>query len=340
VPRRTRVYLTVDVETSMGAAWRYPARRPLPVDKLIFCRQGEVSYGLPLIVEELNKYGFHATFFTEVFFSHCLGADQAQIVFDFLLSHSQDVQLHIHPVFRNYARALKERTAEAFRRYRNLSDALSDYDLETQWALISEGADLFQGFVGEPAVAFRAGGFRGDRNTLLALGRVGIRLDSSYNPAISDSFAQDRPVANITQKISGIIEMPLTNAMSGRNWFRGWKPMAISSVSFAELKAVLEQAHTAGLPNVVFILHSFSTVKPRDIFYSSLRPDRMVISRFQRLLRYLADNANRYKVCTMGDAARDAQNLSGSPEAPKLELGLLQSLIRKSGQALDRLYWT
>ena len=338
LPHKTRIYLTVDVETSMGAAWRYSDRQPLPIDKLIFCQKGDIGYGLPLIVEELNKYGFRATFFTEVLFSHCLGADQAQIVVDYLLNNRQDVQLHIHPVFRHYALALREGTAEAFRRYRRLSDALNDYDVETQYAFVSEGADLFQRFVGERAVAFRAGGFRGDENTLLALRRLGVLIDSSYSPSVLASFAQHRPAPNITQNINGIIEMPLTNAMSGVSWFRGWKPMAISSVSFAELRSVLGQAHRTGLESVVLIFHSFSTVKPRDVFYSSFRPDRMVISRFRRLLRYLADHASMYEVCTMRDAAFNSKRFDAA-ETATLELGLLKPLVRKAGQALDRIYW-
>src|SRR5271166_923808 len=231
--RRTRVYLTVDVETSMVGAWRCPDRRPLSIDKVIFCKIGVTGYGLPLIIEELNKYNFRATFFTEVFFSECLGADQARITIDYILNNRQDVQLHAHPVFRYYSMALKEGTPEAFRRYRGLSDALNDKDLDTQFALLSEAADLFRGFVGKHPVAYRAGGFRGDLNTLAALRRLGIPIDSSYNPSVAASFPQNRPLPNVVQCIDGIIEVPLTNAMCGLNRFRGWKPMAISSVSFS-----------------------------------------------------------------------------------------------------------
>lgn len=336
---KTRVYFTIDVETSMGGAWRHPDRRPLSIDKLIFCKLGDTAYGLPLIVEELNKYGFRATFFTEVFFSHCLGADQAQMVVDYLLKNRQDVQLHIHPVFRNYSLARKQHSAEVFHRYEAKSDALNDYDLDTQYALLSEGSDLFQSFVGEEAVAFRAGGFRGDQNTLAALRRLGIPIDCSYNPSVPASFAQSRPTPNLVQHIEGILEMPLTSAMSGTAGFRGWKPMAISSVSFAELKAVLTQAHNAGLRDVILILHSFSTVKPRDVFYSSFRPDRMVISRLRRLLRYLADHNQIFEVCTIRDAVAEPERFARRDSVPNLDLGFIKPLLRKGGQALNRLYW-
>jgi|SRR5271166_4110437 len=336
---KTRVTLTVDVETSMGGAWRYPDRRPLSIDKAIFCKRGDTSYGLPLIVEELSKYGFGATFFTEVFFSQCLGADQAKIVFDYLLHAGQDIQLHTHPVFHYHSLALKEGTTEAFGRYRALGDALNDKDLETQYALLAEASELFRTFGGERPVAFRAGGFLGDHNTLAALRRLGIAIDSSYNPSMASSFPKSRPLANVVQKIDGVIEMPLTTAMSGLGGARGWKPMAISSLSFAELKNVLMQAHTAGVRDVVVIFHSFSTVKPRDVFYSSLRPDRMVIARFRRLLRYLAEESSRFEVTTIRNAALNPERFEFGQRIPQLDLGFVKPFIRKSAQALNRVYW-
>ena len=333
------MYLTVDVETSMGGAWRSQARRPLPVDKLMFGKIGVTSYGLPLIVEELEKYGFGATFFTEMFFSRCLGADQAKIVVDYLLKHRQDVQLHIHPVFRNYSMALKDGGAEAFPRYRALGDALNAYDFDMQHALLSEGLELFLSCVGQRAVAFRAGGFRADTRTLAALRRLGIPIDSSYNPSVAASFANDSPRPNVIQGINGVIEMPLTNALTGLNGAWGWKPMAISSVSFAELKAVLRQAHRAGLRDVVLILHSFSTVKARDFLYSSFRPNWIVISRFRRLLRYLADHDHMFEACTVREAASHSEHFNFNHSNPPLTLGVVRPLIRSSVQAVNRVYW-
>ena len=336
---RTHVYLTVDVETSMGGAWRDPGSGPLSIDKTIFCTVRDTSYGLPLIVEELNQYNFRATFFTEVFFSQCLGTDQAQIVIDYLLKHRQDVQLHTHPVFRNFALAMKENTPQALHRYRALKDALNDRDLDSQYALLSEASDLFYGFVGARPVAYRAGGFRGDHNTLTALRRLGIQLDSSFNPSVDASFPHNRPLPNVAQRIEDVVEMPLTNARCGLHGFQSWKPMAVSSVSFAELRAVLTQAHAEKAAEVVLILHPFSMVKPRDYSYSSFRPDRMVISRFRRLLRYLAQHSSMFEVRTLGDAASAISEREFDRATPNLNLGFFKPMMRKGTQALNRFYW-
>jgi hypothetical protein len=261
------------------------------------------------------------------------------MVVDYLLKHRQDVQLHIHPVFRNYSQAVKEGYPEAFPRYRALGDSLNGYDFDAQHALVSEGLELFRTYVGEHPLAFRAGGFRADARTLAALRCIGIPIDSSYNPSVTASFPQDSLQPNVVQQIDGVIEIPLTNALTGLNGSWGWKPMAISSVSFAELKAVLRQAHLTALRDIVLILHSFSTVKAQDFLYSNFRPNWIVISRFRRLLRYLADHDDTFQVCTIGDAASRSEYFDFNQATPQLSLGVVRPLIRGGVQAVNRMYW-
>ena len=183
---RTKVYFTVDVETSMGGAWQDARLRPVPVDKRVFCQVDGRGYGLPLIVEELERYGFRGTFFVEVFCSCCLGNEALQPVFDYLLLHNQDIQLHTHPAFRNYAQY--DGTAESFKHYGSLPDDMNRYTAEEQYELLKEACRLFKEFAGFPPRAYRAGGYRADRNTLSALRRLGVRVDSSFNPCDPASF--------------------------------------------------------------------------------------------------------------------------------------------------------
>jgi hypothetical protein len=335
---KTSVYITVDVETSMGGAWRYPERRPLPVEKRIFCETAGPALGIPLLVDELTRYGFRATFFVEVFLAECLGKPANQRVFDYLLKQGQDVQLHTHPTFRNYARAQQEGTPEAFARYSKMPDSINEYSFAQQCALLDEACELFHSLGGFRPAAYRAGGYRADRQTLQALKRAGITVDSSYNPNEPGSFPGDGPLPNVAQEIEGILELPVTTALSGAGRFRGWRSLEISAISLAEMKSALLQAHASGLEQVVMVFHSFSTVKPRDIFYSEFRPDRIVIGRYRGLLRFLAKNADKFTLSGMGDAARQPfRPLQANP--PTLELGAFVPLMRKGVQALNRLYW-
>ena len=51
------VYFTVDTESSMAGAWDDRNERPLTSDRHIFCRIGEVDYGIGLITETLGRPG-------------------------------------------------------------------------------------------------------------------------------------------------------------------------------------------------------------------------------------------------------------------------------------------
>jgi len=323
----------------MGGAWKNSERRPLSISKRVFCEHGDRKYGLPLIIEELKKHDFQATFFTEVFFSQSLGTDQAQIIVDYLLRHKQDIQLHAHPVFRYYSLALKAGSSEARFELQRQGDAFSDKDADTQHSLLSEALDIFKSLVGECPRAFRAGGFLGDHNTIAACGRLGIPIDSSYNPAVRGSFPVNRPTPNVVQRLANVIELPLTATRTGLRGFKAWKPLAISSISLAELKTALSQAHFGGMTDLVLIFHSFSNVKSRDIFYSSIRPDWIVISRFRSLLKYLSDNHNMFDVSTVASISVNGPEPLFGDTSPVLDGGFLKPAIRKGTQALNRLYW-
>ena len=50
------------------------------------------------------------------------------------------------------------------------------------------------------------------------------------------------------------------------------------ALSFPELRDMLEQGEAQGQKHFVIVFHSFSAVKPKDVFYTALRPDRVTIS--------------------------------------------------------------
>lgn len=338
---KTRVYITVDTESSMGGAWRFADRSPLPVEKRIFCQVDGRAYGLPLIVEGLGRHGFRATFFVEVFSSHCLERDSVRRVFDYLLEAGQDVQLHTHPTFRNYALATSNGNRRDFDRYMSLPDAMYRYAREEQAILLEEAAALFRQFTGCDAAAYRAGSFRANIDTLAALPRS-IVVDSSFNPGDPKSFPGDRLEPNLVQPIEGVVELPITVGSCGFPPFRRYKHLEISALSLTEMKTALLGAHSLGLRHCVMVFHSFSTVKHRDIFYSRIKPDRLVIARYMELLRFLAENHSRFEVATIGKAAADRDSLlrsHASKPAPVPDLGTVAPAWRKCVQAVNRVYW-
>src|SRR5881628_1932604 len=108
-----KVYFTVDTEASMGGAWSNPDRFPTPAERHVFCRISDRPFGVPLIVDLMARYGFRATYFVETMATRVLGDADTASIFDYLLKHGQDVQLHLHPNFRYYSEL---RQAQAERR--------------------------------------------------------------------------------------------------------------------------------------------------------------------------------------------------------------------------------
>jgi hypothetical protein len=173
------------------------------------------------------------------------------------------------------------------------------------------------------------------------LKRLGVRIDSSYNPAYAErgSFMKERLIANRVQRIAGVIEYPVTVARSRLPEGNGLRPFEVSSLSFWEMRRILDDAHRVGLAAVVAVLHSFSFIKPWDTKYTRLRPDRIVISRFKRLLAYLSESPERFRVTTFSEEAK--RQFAPEPVGPSVvpNLGIIRPTCRKIAQIANRVYW-
>mgnify|MGYP002622755620 CR=1 FL=1 len=340
---RTAVHITIDTESSMGGAWAYPDRRPLPASRHVFCETPEGALGIPLICDELERRGMRGTFFVETLAGLVLGEDDTRQVTDFLLGRGQDVQLHIHPTFRHYRDHLRAVDAGTAEDEPWECDQVSGHDEETQLDLLRDAARLFERATGHVPRAFRSGGFAADRRTLRCLRRIGIGIDSSYNPIYrhsNASFPDDPPPAtNQVARSEAVWELPITVGRTGLAEGVGRTHTDVTSISNAEMERILEAAHAGGMRHVVTIFHCFSTVKPRDIFYSRLRPNRVVIRRLQRFLDYLQRNEDRFEVVTFGDLADEPGRLAGEHPAVIPDLGVWHPAARKVVQAVNNAYW-
>jgi hypothetical protein len=334
------VYFTVDTESSMGGAWQHPDRRPVKADRHVFCRIRGRDYGIGLITDILGERGFRGTFFVETLATLVNGDADTGSIFDHLLGHEQDVQLHIHPVFRLYQAALLARGEGRPGPVPNATtDFIGAYEENRQLELLQEASALFRRFTGRPPVAFRAGCFGAGRETLRCLRRLGIFLDTSFSPCHPAwSFSGEELQPNSISKIEGIWEVPVTVARTPLPEGNGFKFADPCSLSFTELRTMLEAAAACGQEHFVILFHCFSAVKPRNGTYAEMRPDRITIRRLRKLIRHLSANSHVYRVRTFGELAGDLESLREVPgRLPSL--GLLPACIRKSVQVLNRFHW-
>ena len=291
---RINVFITVDTEHSIGGAFKDRNLKPVGNEKRIWGKVGDKSFGIPLMMDIADRYGIRLTFFVEVLNKYYFGEDETKKVCEYILNRGHDVQLHLHP---NYLNFNSPNPCQ-----QNYSDFIGIYSLAEQIELISEGIKvLIQNGVSKP-IAFRAGCFGANQDTLKALKENGFLIDCSYNRAYigETCFLKDNGINDLTY-LNEIWEFPVTNFVeSTKVRPKRFKPLDINGVSFQEMRSVLNQAKESGPRNITIIMHSFSFLKPYDVQYNKIRPRWNVIRRFRNLCQYVSENSDYFGVKTLG----------------------------------------
>jgi peptidoglycan/xylan/chitin deacetylase (PgdA/CDA1 family) len=332
----TLVFLTVDTECSLGGALEDSRRQAVPVERAILGKIGDHSYGTPLIMEILEESQLRATFFLEVLSAPLVGGQELAEASRQIVERGHDIQLHLHPVYHFYQQLARGMLARD--QLPRFPDLIGSLPPDVQSALLEQGHSLFRKIVGRSPIAFRAGCYGASSATLAILQPLGVLYDSSFNAAYlgRNCLMDGRRELNHPWLESGVWEVPVTNFETGAWRLRGLKPLEISAVSFREICAVLEYAARNDLEAVTLVLHSFSLLKHRDVQFSELRPDQIVIRRFRALCRYLGKHSSEFRVVTFSERPRFA---SPSEAVPVPDLGSWMPLCRKVVQGLNRIHW-
>lgn len=329
------VFITFDVECSMGGAWNDPALKPVPPSRGMMGQYGSRSFGLPLIVDILKQHGLSATFFVEPFNDELGHPGQTEPVCQYLLDRGQDVQLHIHPNHKHYGLF---KTSLPHPR----TDNLADLPAEQQRALLAEGAQRLQSYTGAYPAAFRAGNMAASEETLRQLEAVGIYLDSSYSfPFLgSQCLFTDTTAYNGSKWYGKVLELALSGFYQPRlPGLKPAKPFDLMGVSFPECRDAIIKTAAAGADSVL-ILHSFSLFKVRNKQYEGGRLNRIVAHRFRRLCRWLAEHPQEYPVYTFSGLSRAlALGQYTAQSVTPCRLASPRAIVRKTVQALNNLYW-
>lgn len=326
------VFLTVDVECSIGGAFADAALKPVGSEKRIFGRLHDREYGISLMMDIAERYGLSLVFFVETFQERYFGPMETRKVVHTILRRNHDVQLHLHP---NYLNFDLERPQDL-----KFSDLCGDYPLDAQVQMISEAARMLERGGAPKPLAFRAGCFGADVKTLRALKINGLLIDSSYNQAYVGTTCKlpNWAVNDVTEQ-EGIFEFPVTQFVesSGLRPLRSM-PLDINGVSFEEIKYVLNAARNGTGPrNITVLLHSFSFLKPYDVQYRRMRPRWNVIRRFDKLCRFLAANASSFRVRTFRELSRkELEHAVGNARHNRPQVPPPITWRRLAEQAMDR----
>jgi peptidoglycan/xylan/chitin deacetylase (PgdA/CDA1 family) len=292
----SRVLLTVDTELTWGhyargAGWEENLARSFD----------PAGIGVPYQLRLLREHALKACFFVDPMPALVYGIEPIRRMVEPILAAGQEVQLHIHPVWRSVLEGKKQ--GGLFE--------LNDFDAAQQRSLIEEARNLLVEAGAPPPIAFRAGGYAANADTLEALRSLGIAYDSSHNGShhpVPSSLPLDRSLVAPVE-CEGVIEVPVSQIEPTPGKLRHLQLCAVSST---ELKAALNHAAANKHPVTTIVSHSFE-LATRD----GLRPNRAVCRRFEKLCAFLRDNRARLPTAFFTDLADVLLNRPASPLPPR-----------------------
>lgn len=285
----TPVFLTVDTEI----VWRHHA------DDLDLATLYERSFepagvGVSYQLERLRQHGLKASFFVDPMPALVYGLDPIKRIVDVILAAGQGVQLHLHP---NWVGAKRGDRGQHYGRFE-----LADHTRREQEDLIDAARDLLIAAGAPDPIAFRAGSYAGNDDTIAALAALGFTYDSSHNGsehpwpgAIDLPAVQIAPVA-----MPGLIEVPVTLIEERPGALRNFQICALSA---GEMRAALDHAVEERHAAVTIVNHGFELANR-----AGTSPNAVHVRRFEAL-------------CALLDERRDQLPTVHFRDRPRLALG-------------------
>lgn len=263
-------FLTIDTEF----AWRHHAAGCDAAE--IHARSVEpAGVGLSYQLRVLAEHGLKATFFVDPMPALVFGREWIARMVEPVLAAGQEVQLHAHA---NWVGAVAGDRGAAHGPFE-----LIDLSADRQRELLARAIDLLVAAGAAQPVAFRAGSYSANDDTLAALAALGIAYDSSHNgahhpwpSAIALPPAQIAPVVR-----RGVIEVPVTVIEDRPGALRNFQ---ICALSVAEMRAALDHAIAQAHVATVIVGHSFELATR-----TGTAANRVHVNRFEALCRLLAE---------------------------------------------------
>jgi hypothetical protein len=272
----TRVYITIDTEYSSGlCTGRSPVDRAENYARSIACLTPEGPAGITHKLELLTRYGQKGVFFVDPMPALIWGIAAIEDVVGPIIEAGQDVELHCHTEWLEVAGA--DNPLASGRTGQNIAD----FPIDEQFEILNYARDVLIA-AGAPApLAFRAGNYGANDDTLRALSELGLVYDSSHTPALPQacriSLGQETRDPLLHR---GMIEVPVgtIGTLDG-----GQRHAQITALTLAEMLAAVRHARTEGRETFVLVSHSFELINRR-----LLMVNKVVRRRFSGLVRDLA----------------------------------------------------
>lgn len=311
----TKVFITIDTELSLGS-FRRGVDLETNLAQSIFGRCAEGAFGIEHQIGRFNANGLTAVFLVDPIPAALFGLDMLRRTLEPILEGGHEVQLHIHTEWLPHL----EKSPVGDRR----GSKMWNFDPPDQTRLIEFATDLLTAAGAPRPIAFRAGNYGADDNTLSALAAQGYEYDTSFNPMyVGRTCRIGLPVDRIEPiERNGVVEIPISAIMEWRDRLRHAQLCALSSW---EMGTGLRNAVAQGQSAFTVVLHSFELLT-RD----RRRANRTNVHRFERLCELLGEQ--RDIAPTSGFFAKP--RFSMTAEAPKPAPGNLARMAHRMAEQL------
>lgn len=272
----TQLYFTIDTEYESGFTARkgVDSRRE-NFERSILGRTAEGDAGIVYQLDTFDRHGLKAVFFIDPMPALLWGVEAIADMVEPIVSRGHDVQLHLHTEWLALAGAanpLGGRTGQNLR----------DFTFEDQCALLDWAKDTLVAAGAPKPIAFRAGNYGANDDTLRALAELGFTHETSHSPGFADApcdislGAYDRrPLRHC-----GITEVPIGCVEDVGGELRHAQ---LTALSLAELTAALRHARNHDISDFTLVSHSFELLCRRR-----KRINKIVKRRFDRLCEAIA----------------------------------------------------
>ncbi len=313
----TQVLITVDTELSALLHQR-GATADANLASSVTGKAGKSEVGIGWQMDRLDRYGLKGVFFVDPMPGLVFGPDIVRRMIEPILTRGHEVQLHIHTEWLEWAR----QSPVGDRRGTNIGD----FSPEDQTVLLEWGRNALESAGAVRPIAFRAGNYGANDDTLKALATLGIIWDASYNTYYRNGPCrlgidprQIDPVLRF-----GVTEIPVSSIVDRPGSVR---PAQICALSAREMKLGLCHAAETGWPVFSIVTHSFEMLS-RD----RQRPNHAVMQRFEAMCCTIASHL---RLQSSGFSGLDpVMTTQERPGATRLGPSRLRTLDRMAQQAV------
>ncbi|WP_338240627.1 polysaccharide deacetylase family protein [Aurantiacibacter hainanensis] len=270
------LYVTIDTEYESGFTARHGAdTRAANFDRAIRGATSDGDVGIFHQMDVFDRHGLKAVFFVDPMPALIWGTGAVADVVEPIVRRGHDVQLHLHTEWLAIA-------GNANPVGPGRGPNLKDYSFEEQCRLLDYAAQVLMDAGAPRPVAFRAGNYGANDDTLRALATLGLTHDTSHPPGLMDGSCAIALTENdrAPLEMHGVVEVPIGCIEDA---FGGLRHAQLTALSYREIVAALRHARGSGNQQFTLVSHSFELLCRKRT-----RINRIVTRRFEKVCAMVA----------------------------------------------------